>query len=77
MQERRKQTPMGRTLERELSVDQLVTLRDLERFGWELKFVRRPAFQAPVPVIFDPDRKHYAIIREDGSLDEAEMLHIR
>ena len=78
MQERRKDTtPAGRALEKELSFDQLVTLRDLERFGWELKFIRRPPFQPPIPVIFDPDRKHYAVIRPDGSLDEAESLNIR
>ena len=77
MHERRKTTPQGRLLEKELSFDQLVTLRDLERFGWELKFVRRPPFQNPIPVIFDPDRKHYAVILPDGSLDEAESLNIR
>jgi len=77
MHERRKMTPQGRALERDLSFDQLVTLRDLERFGWELKFVRRPPFQNPIPVIFDPDRKHYAVILPDGSLDEAESLNIR
>ena len=78
MQERRKAiTPAGRALEKELSFDQIVTLRDLERFGWELKFIRRPPFQPPIPVIFDPDRKHYAVILQDGSLDEAESLNIR
>ena len=79
MQERRKasSTPAGRALEKELSFDQIVTLRDLERFGWELKFIRRPPFQQPIPVIFDPDRKHYAVILQDGTLDEAESLNIR
>ena len=77
MHERRKTTPQGRALERDLSFDQVVTLRDLERFGWELKFVRRPPFQNPIPVIFDPDRKHYAVILPDGTLDEAESLNIR
>ena len=78
MQERRKgSTPASRALEKELSFDQLVTLRELERFGWELKFVRRPPFQPPIPVIFDPDRKHYAVIKQDGTLDEAESLNIR
>jgi hypothetical protein len=78
MQERRKNsTPASRALEKELSFDQVVTLRELERFGWELKFVRRPAFAPPIPVVFDPDRKHYAVIKQDGTLDEAESLNIR
>jgi hypothetical protein len=77
MNERRGYSPAGRALERYLSVDQVVALRDFERFGWELKFVRRPPFQPPLPVMFDSDRKHYAVIRVDGSLDEAAQLQIR
>jgi len=80
MQERERRDGAGRApraLEKELSFDQVVTLRELERFGWELKFVRRPPFQPPIPVVFDPDRKHYAVIKQDGSLDEAESLNIR
>ncbi len=77
MDERRRYTTAGRALERDLSVDQVIALRDIERFGWELKFVRRPPFQPLVPVVFDSDRKHYAVMRADGSLDEATQLQIR
>ncbi|HEX5756371.1 MAG TPA: hypothetical protein VFY12_08465 [Arenimonas sp.] len=64
-------------LKRQLNEEQRLTLADLERFGWELKFIRRKPFQPPVPVILDGDRKHYAVLREDGSLDENPGFVIR
>jgi len=54
-----------------------MALADLERFGWELKFIRRPMFQQPVPVVFDSSRKHYAVLNLDGSLDENPGFDIR
>ena len=57
-------------LKRELNTNQLVTLQGLERFGWELKFIRRPMFQPSIAVVFDSDRKTYAILEPDGSLNE-------
>lgn len=64
-------------LKRELNEDQLMTLRGLEQFGWELKFIRRPPFQAKVAVVFDGDRKSYAVIEADGTLNEKNDLNIR
>jgi hypothetical protein len=64
-------------MERLLNDLQLVTLRELERFGWELKFVRRPHFQPVVPVVSDPDRASFAVLREDGTLDEHPGIVIR
>lgn len=64
-------------LKRELNEDQIMTLRGLEQFGWELKFIRRPPFQAKVAVVFDGDRKSFAIIEADGSLNEKNELVIR
>jgi hypothetical protein len=76
--ERRK---LARTLpsvmNRELTAAQLASLADLERFGWELKFTRRPMFQQPIPVVFDPDRKHFAVLKPDGTLDEHPDFVIR
>lgn len=76
--ERRKvQQQPGRALEKDLNQDQLITLRELENFGWELKFVRRRPFQDPVPVVFDGDRRSFAVLRPDGSLDEKPGFEIR
>lgn len=76
--ERRKDDPVERAkLRAELNEDQRIALSDLERFGWELKFIRHPMFAENVPVVFDPDRKSYAVIRADGTLDEHPGFDIR
>jgi hypothetical protein len=69
--------PQARALERLLNTAQLETLHSIEHFGWELKFVRKPLFQPAVPVVFDPDRSHFAVIEEDGRLNENPQLKIR
>ncbi|HVR80701.1 MAG TPA: hypothetical protein VHF02_01205 [Luteimonas sp.] len=64
-------------LRAQLNDEQRLTLSELERFGWELKFVRRPPFQESIPVVFDGDRKSYAVITVDGTLDENPGFDIR
>ena len=76
--ERRRAPPAPcRALERDLNTAQLLTLRELENFGWELKFVRRPPFQPVIPIVFDADRSHFAVIEPDGSLNEQPPITIR
>ena len=54
--ERRKaRKPLLEILKSELNPDQRETLGELEKFGWELRFVRHDPDQRPVPVIFDSD----------------------
>jgi hypothetical protein len=60
-----------------LNEDQRLVLADLERFGWELKFVRRPLFQASIPVVFDADRKTWAVLEADGTLNTSPGFDIR
>lgn len=60
-----------------LTPPQLVTLEALEIFRWRLAFVRRPLFQAPIPVLFDRDDTRFVVIREDGTLDEEPALRLR
>jgi hypothetical protein len=76
--ERRKApAPPGRALERLLNAAQIDTLRSLESFGWELKFVRKPLFQPAVPIVMDSSRKNYASIEDDGKLNENPPFKIR
>ena len=76
--ERRRDDPDARAkLRAELNEEQRIALSDLERFGWELKFIRHPMFQDIVPVVFDPDRKSHAVILKDGTLDEHPGFDIR
>ena len=75
----RRTTPShpNRALRSDLNEAQLETLADLERFGWQLKFVRRPIFEPSIPVVFDADRKTYAVLEADGSLNEHPFFEIR
>ena len=76
--ERRKEDQDNRTkLRAELNEDQRIALSDLERFGWELKFIRHPLFQGSVAVLYDPDRKGYACLESDGTLNEHPTFRIR
>lgn len=78
--ERRKPAPAPDVLEAmraSLTPAQRVTLEALEIFRWRLAFVRRPLFQAPIPVLFDADNTRHVVIEEDGSLDEHPRLQLR
>jgi hypothetical protein len=77
-QERRKgENRSTIVLRKDLNQDQQIALADLEKFGWELKFIRRPMFGQPIPVVFDSDRKNYAVLQPDGTLDENPGFDIR
>ena len=76
--ERRKaEKALSNTLKRDLNEAQLGTLQGLEHFGWELKFVRRKPFQDPIAVVFDGDRKQFAVLETDGTLNEHPDFEIR
>jgi hypothetical protein len=77
--ERRKLAPVDdpEQLRAGLTPGQLVTLEAMEIFRWRLAFVRRPLFQAPIPVLFDKDDTRYVVILEDGTLDEYPTLKLR
>jgi hypothetical protein len=64
-------------LRSQLNPLQLTTLVELEHFGWELKFIRRKPFQPPVPVVFDGERKRFAVLLEDGTLNDKPDFPIR
>ncbi len=66
-----------RELRAGLNAAQLETLGDLERFGWQLKFVRRPLFQPSIPVVFDGERKTFAVLEADGKINEHPAFDIR
>lgn len=77
--ERRKPAPVqaGDALRAGLTPAQVMTLEALEIFQWKLAFVRRPLFQAPIPVLFDRDHTRHVVIQEDGTLDESQTLVLR
>lgn len=59
-----------------LTPQQLATLDTLEQFRWSLRFVRRPLFRDPVPVVVHPDGRH-AVLEADGSITQAPEIRLR
>ena len=52
-----------------LTVMQRQSLEQLEDFGWQLAFVRRPLFDKPTVVLISPEAKQYATLEDEGSLN--------
>ena len=74
---RRQRTLDPATLRDGLTPEQLQALETLEHFQWTLKFVRRPLFREPVPVVFDRTGERWAVLRPDGTLDESPGFRLR
>ena len=76
-EQRRAQATDPAALRTGLTPAQLKALETLEHFRWTLKFVRRPLFQDPVPVVVDREGRRHAVLLADGTLDESPDFRIR
>jgi hypothetical protein len=76
-EKRRGEAPIPSDLQNALSVDQLMTLRQIENFGWQLAFVRRPLFQESVIVVATSDNKNIGVLEETGELNLQAEIKIR
>ncbi len=69
-EERRKQDNQTHdSLDEILNEAQLVTLNNMEGFGWSLAFVRKPLFQEVVPVLLHADNDKLGTLDQDGKLN--------
>jgi len=76
--ERRQSPPQdSAALRAGLTPEQLKALETLEHFKWTLKFVRRPLFKEPVPVVFDRTGTRWAVLEGDGSINESPGFRLR
>lgn len=76
--ERRKsETSDHDALRAALTPAQRAALPLLERFGWTLRFVRRPLFQEPVPILFDREGRRWVTLESDGSINENPGFKLR
>ncbi|MEG2804499.1 hypothetical protein [Stenotrophomonas sp.] len=73
----RRQPPDPVQLRAGLTAEQRQAVDTLEHFGWQLRFVRRPLFRDPIPVLFDRTGERYVVLQPDGSLDESQTLKLR
>ena len=69
--------PVPENLVDTLNEEQIVTLRRMEAFGWELKFIRRPLFQDVLPVMFHTDSNQFGVLEDDGTLNMQRDLNVR
>ena len=60
-----------------LTPAQVSAITTLEQFGWTLRFVRRPLFRDPVPVLFDKTGSRWLVVDGDGGLDENPGFELR
>ena len=60
-----------------MNEEQLIAYHSLERFGWYIKFIRRPMFQRPVCVMSNPDGTVNAVLEDDGTINESPDIIIR
>lgn len=56
---------------------QLFELHQIENFGWSLKYVRRPLFMEPIPIVFHKDIRSYAVLEVDGTLNRNSDVVVR
>ena len=61
--------PIPDNLDELLNQHQMRALCQIESFGWQLYYVRRPLFQAPVPRIISPEGDKVATIELDGRIN--------
>jgi len=76
-EKRHNSEPIPSNLEDWLTEDQLMALKHVESFGWQLKFIRRPAFEDPIVVLFGADGNKIGVMGKDGKIDMNPDIKIR
>ncbi len=69
--------PIPEHVEKYLNEDQQAQLQTLERFGWNIKFIRRPLFQEPVVIVVNPSVNSIAVVENDGRLNQQPGIELR
>ena len=49
-----------------MNESQIHTYRQIQGFGWHIKFIRRLMYQSPVCVMTDSDETTLAVLEDDG-----------
>lgn len=67
--QRNKQPPVPDNLEQLLTCKQAAALKMIQSLGWKLKFVRRPMFMDPQPVVYNAKFDQIGILDTDGNIN--------
>jgi hypothetical protein len=76
-EKRKEMVPVPDNLGELLNQNQMRTLRQIKKFGWQLHFVRRPSFQEPIAVIINPEGDKFATLETDGRIKVTTDLTVR
>lgn len=60
-----------------LNNKQLAALRESQIFGWRVKFIRKPLFQEPVPVVYNARYDKIGIMEPDGRINMEPEFEVR
>ena len=71
------QKPIPDNIDDWLTPEQKQMLHQIETFGWVLKFIRRPVFQDPIPVLVSDDGKKIGILEKDGRINMDPDINLR
>ncbi|WP_051171007.1 hypothetical protein [Spongiibacter marinus] len=69
--------PVPHNLTELLTELQRTSLRRIENFGWQIKFIRRPRFQPPVVVVENTTGMNIGILEEDGGVNLRPAISLR
>ena len=74
---RDRSAPIPDDYENLLTPMQLMALRNIAGFGWELRFVRRDGIDIPIPVVYSDQGRRIGVIEEDGKLNLEPEIRLR
>lgn len=60
-----------------LNEHQIMAYHGMERFGWYIKYIRRPLFQRPVCILSNPEGTVLAVLEDDGTINNHPDIVIR
>ncbi len=76
-EKRNDEAPIPADLEKTLSLEQMMTLRQIENFGWQVAFVRRPLFQESVVVVANSNNQKFGVLEDTGELNLQAEIRLR
>ena len=77
IEHRKKMAAIPTNWKKMLNSLQLMAIRNVEKYGWELHFVRRMGLDTPIPVVKGPDGQIIGVIDADGNVDPNPKINIR
>ena len=70
-------TPIPGNLHETLNELQVMALRWIENFGWELRFIRRTGLKLPIPVVSNTEGTTIGVLEEDGRVNLEHEVRLR